>query len=312
MAEALYLQDGNSIDWTPTAAVTAGEILQISDGRAGFAPTAIGAGIQGAVQVTGLATVAKTATMVMLKGSRVWWDHSANAAHLLQVNDKDFFLGTVQEDAASAATTVIVSLNSKPPYTVSLGDGFISVPVLTAAKNQAIIGHREGVSLIIDATAEAQKVDALSIRGVAVDTPCIAEALICVNDNGGAALDVNIGLASATDATSADTIAESLFCHIDGNDLNIFLESDDGSTEVAADDSLADYVVGTPFLVQWDLRDWADVQVYINGVNYLPAVVFDIEAATGPLKCLAHMEKTLDASLGNVTVMRLGIRAFEE
>jgi predicted RecA/RadA family phage recombinase len=313
-AEAVYRNPGVSVDYTPTVAMTAGEVRQLPDGRAAFAPTAIAAADEGAVTVSGIVEVLKTATMVMLKGSRVYWDHSANKAHLLQVNDRDFYLGIVQETAASAGTTVKVAINADPRYTISLGDGFVSAPVVTAGLLPAgVIGHAEGVSLIFDTTAEAQKMDALSLRGVAVDAPCLVEAEICINTNGDdAAFDLNVGLANATHADDADSITESLFAHIDGASLNINAESDDGETEVAATDTTVDAVAGTPFLVQWDLADWSDIQMYINGVNVLPDTVFDISAATGPLKLLAHMEKTANDSPGNVTVSRLGLRLREE
>lgn len=312
MAEAVYLNPGVSVDYTPTVAMTAGEVRQFADGRAAFAPTEIAAGKKGAVTVSGIVTLAKTTSMVMLAGSRVFWDHSANKAHLLQVNDRDFYIGIVQEDAASDDTTVNVAINADPRYTISLGDGFNCVPIRTAGWPD-IIGHAEGVSMIFDATAEAQKLDALSHRGVAVDSPCLVEAEICINANGSAgAVDFNCGLANETNATDADTIAESLFVHIDGSSLNILAESDDGSTEVAAEDTSEDAVEGTPFLVQWDLSDWEDIQMYVNGVNVLASEVFALDAATGPLKLLAHMEKTSDAATANITVRRLGLRLREE
>ena len=313
MAEAIYLQPGNSVDWTPTAAVTAGEVLQVSDGRAGFAPTAIAAGIKGALQVKGIATVAKVVTQTMLQGSKVWWDHSANSANLLQVNDKDFFLGIVQEDAAYAGTTAKVALNEDLPYTIGIGDGFISVPVAAAGVNHHIVGHKEGVSLVFDVTAEAQKLDAMSPLGIAPASVCLVEALVCVNLNGdNAAFDFNIGLANGTNATDADSITEYLFCHTNGSDLNIYLQSLDTVTTTAAVDTTVNFAVGTPFLVQFDLADYSDIQAYINGVNVNLASDFTLEDATGPMRLLAHMEKTADDSPGNITVMRFGLRARAE
>jgi predicted RecA/RadA family phage recombinase len=314
MAEVLATNDGVSVDYTPTVAMTAGEVRQLPDGRAAYAPTAIAAGKKGAVTVAGIVEVEKTATMVMLKGSRVFWDHSANKAHLLQVKDtKDFFLGTVQETAASAATTVKVAINVKVPYTISLGDGFWSVPVCTAGLNNRAIGHGEGVSLIFDTTAEAQKHDALSILGFDVQTPALVEALVCINLNGDAAsADFNVGLANETHASDADSITESLFAHIDGGSLNIMAESDDGTTEVTSTDTTVDAVVGTPFLVQWDLADYEDIQMYVNGVNVLASTVFKLDAATGPLKLLAHFEKDANDTPGNITVLRLGAILREE
>jgi predicted RecA/RadA family phage recombinase len=313
MAEALYLNPGISVDYTAVTAVTAGEVRQLSDGRAAFAPTAIAAGELGALTVSGIARVAKTTTMVMVKGSRVYWDASANKAHLLQVNDKDFYLGIVQSDAVSAATTVDVAINADPRYTLDLGDGFVSVPVLTAGLKLVNSGHREGVSLAIDTVAEAQKIDALSLRGWAVGTPCLVDILMVVNaipDN--AVGDINVGIANGTHATDADAITESMFVHFD-NALDIKLESDDGTTEVNATDTTVDAVVGTPFLVQFDLRDYEDIQVYINGVIRLADSVFKLDAATGPLKLLAHIEKSgTDDTPGAISVATLGMRAYTE
>lgn len=311
MAEANFYQDGEMIDFTPTAALSAGQVLQLPDGRAAFAPTAIAAGIKGAVQITGIVEVAKTTSMVMLWGSQLFWDASANKAHLLHGNDADFPLGACQEDAASAATTVKVALNKGPNYTATLSDGFATAPINTAGF-PFVHGTGLGCNLGFSATAEAQKVDALSLRGFAVGTKAIVDALICVNTNGdAAAVDINIGLANATHATDADSITESLFMHVDGASTNINFESDDGTTEVAATDSTVDFTAGTPFLVQWDVRDNTDIQVYVNGVNVLPASVFKLNAATGPLKLLAHMEKTADDSPGNVSIPVLGYRIFE-
>lgn len=315
MVEALNYAEGEAIDWTPTAAVSAGEVIRLPDGRAGYAPTEIAAGVQGAVQVCGIAVVAKTASMVMLKGSKVYWDHSASTCSLLfGANTADIFLGTVLETAASAATTVKVLLNREPKYTLALEDGFSSIPIVSITANPQ--GHMfsvgNGVNAVFDTAAEAQKWDALSTRGVAVGTKGILQALVCINTNGDdAAFDLNVGMASGTHATDAGAIAESVFVHVNGNDANIYLESDDGTTEVAETDSTVDFTAGTPFLVQWDLTDNTDIQVYINGVNVLPSSVFNIAAATGPLKLLFHMEKTANDSPANVTVQDLGFIAFD-
>lgn len=311
MAECNYLNEGEIVQATLTAAVSAGQVVQLEDGRAAFAPRAVDAGVQGSYQVCGVCEVAKTTSMVMLVGSQLFWDHSANKAHLKHVNDKDFPLGVAVDDATSAATTVKVKLNEKPSYTATLGDGFVAVPINTAGF-PFVHGTAQGVNLGFSATAEAQKVDALSLRGFAPAAPAIVEALICINTNAdNAAADLNIGLANASHATDADSITESLFIHLDGNALDIYAESDDGTTEVAATDTTVNATAGTPFLAQWDLRNNADIQLYIDGVNVLPNSVFKLDAATGPMKLLAHWEKTSDDSPGNVSVLLLGYRTFD-
>lgn len=302
MAEATNLQEAEFIPYTVTAAVVAGQVIQLPDGRAGVAVDGYAAGVLGTFQVSGLCTVAKTTTMVMLPGSELFWDASANKAHLLHGNDLDFFLGTCFDDAASAATTVLVLLNQNPSPTISFASGFVSIPINTAGFPM-VSGAGDSVNMSFSATAEAQKVDALSLRGISKSADGIVHMLICITTNADASAgDLNFGLANATHATDADSITESLFIHIDGASTNINAESDDGTTEVAATDTTVDFTAGTPFLAQWDLRDNADIQLYIDGVNVLPSSVFKLDAATGPLKLLAHMEKTSDDSPGNVTV----------
>lgn len=256
--------------------------------------------------------MAKTTSMVMLKGTKVYWDHSASKATVVFGADTaDYYLGVVQESAVAAATTVKVDLNAMPQYTLALADGFSSLPISTAGWTHTF-GSGNGVSMIFDTATEAQKCDALSHRGIAVGTTGILHMLISVNVNGDdAAFDLNIGLANATHATDADSITEALFVHIDGASLNILMESDDGTTEVAATDTTVDAVLLTPFLVQFDLTDNTDIQAYIDGVNVLPATVFKLNAATGPLKLLAHMEKTSNNSPGNVTVLDMGFTTFD-
>ncbi|VTU01004.1 Marine sediment metagenome DNA, contig: S01H1_S38408 (Fragment) OS=marine sediment metagenome GN=S01H1_78956 PE=4 SV=1: DUF2190 [Gemmataceae bacterium] len=300
MPKAQLVQCGEVIDWTADAAYSAGDVIQLRDGRAAVLTTDVVAGAVVGVYVAGIFKVTKTASMVALIGSGLFWDYSASAAHLLHRNDRDFYLGAGQEDATSAATTVLVALNVKPEYAVSLEHGFQSLVVQTAGFPYAQ-GNGRGAGVAFSATAEAQKADALSLRGMAPAGIAIVDALVCVNLNGdAAAVDINVGLANGTHATDADSITEHLFCHIDGASTNINFQSKDGTTTVASADSTVDFTAGTPFLVQFDLRNLEDVQVYVDGVNVLPASVFKLNAATGPLRALLHMEKTSDDSPGNV------------
>lgn len=318
--EARLVGEGESIDWIADAAVVGGQVIQLRDGRAGVVSVDATSGSKVGVYVEGIFEVQKTTSMVILAGSRLFWDHSANKCHLLHRNDRDFFLGSAINGgttssgtiaATSAATSVYVVLNAQAMNELTLGSGFVSVPINTAGF-PFVAGAGEGCILGFSATAEAQKVDALSFRGMSPSALAIVDALICVNDGGDdAALDASIGLANATHATDADAIVESLFIHLDGASVNIYAESDDGTTEVAATDTTIDYTAGTPFLAQWDLSNNADIQLYINGVNVLPNSVFKLNAATGPLKLLAHMEKTSNDTPGNISVLSLVARTAQ-
>lgn len=318
MAEAItYAPEADELmDWTPTAAVAAGEIIQLKDGRAAYAPTAIAAGAKGSVQVSGIVTVLKVVTQTMLVSNQVFWDVSASTCNLLHGGDKDFFLGTVVEDASYAGTTVKVLLNQKPAYNLALRDGYSSIPIQTAGF-PTVYGGGNGVGLYFSATAEAQKLDALSSRAIATSTPGILQALFCVNLNmDNAAGDFNLGLADGTHATDADSIVSSLFLHMDGASLLMNIESDNATAEVAATSTTLSAVVGTPVLVTWDLRDWAAIKCYINGLRVGDgttgsSVTLTLAGVTGPLRLLVHMEKTSDDSPGNFTIMDMGFTSFD-
>lgn len=319
MAEALLRQTGDTIDYTPTADVSGGQVLQILDGRAAVAATDIASGVKGAVQVRGVARLAKTASIVLLKGGRVYWDHSANAAHFKPANDRDFFVGIVATDAASSDTTVDVVLNVPQALLIDVNQhAFRTAVVKTVVGSTTVevpdVKSRGGShSLILGTTAEAQKVDLLSVRGFAPGANVIVEGIVTVLTNSdNAAGDFNIGIANATHATDADAITESCFIHTDGNSLNINAESDDGTTEVAATDTTLDFAVGTPFEFWIDARDPSDIQMYIDGVLVLGSTVFKLNAATGPLKLLAHLEKSSDDSPGEYAIDRFTARIAED
>lgn len=312
--EATFVQEGEMIDWTADADVVSSQVIQLPDGRAGVVSVDAVSGAVVGVYVSGIFTMQKTTSMVMLIGSWLYWDHSANKVHLLHGGDRDFFVGSATEDGTSAGTTIKVNLNVKSVYTASLENGFQTVKIQTAGFPNACGAGRMGFNAQLDATAEAQKGDALSFDklSVAAVGESIADFLISINDNGGSnALDVNIGIANGTHATDADSITEAIFAHFDGNDTKINLASRDGTTTVASTDTTITYTEGTPFLVQFDLRNLADIQCYINGVLALAATVFKLDAASGPLKVLAHVEKSADATIGNASLLRGGIRSAQ-
>jgi len=306
VANAYYLQEGESVDYTPVIAMVAGEVVQISDGRAAFAPTAIAAGVKGAVQVCGLVTMPKTTSMALLDGGKAYWDYSASKVHFRKVNDRDFYLGRVVGDCTEASTSCVVALNVAVPYDVDVhGDAFLSVA--TGTKVIGVFGftkiHGGAIILELGATSEAQCIDLLSVDKFAVGANPIAEFIFRVPTNGtGSTVDFSLGLASATSATDADAIAEHCLIHIDGGSTAIMAQSKDGSTTVAAADTTKVISAGTAVAnrveVWMDGRNLADIQIYVDGVLVLASTVFNLGAATGPLGIIAHLEKTTGTETG--------------
>lgn len=137
----------------------------------------------------------------------------------------------------------------------------------------------------------------------------IFEARVAVFDKGDdAALDINIGLANGTHATDFDTITEYAAFHLNGADLSVNCQSDDGTTTVAATDTTVDLVDDTYANLKIDASDLTDVKFYINGMRVLASTTFDISQAAGPLTPIVHVEKTSNDTTADVRVDRIRVR----
>lgn len=325
MSDAIYRECENQTSLTNVAAVAGGEIWQLPTGEAAVATNLNSRDALAGARFTtvGKFKVTKTASVVITKGQPVYWDHSANSATYAPASDKDFYLGTADLDAASADTTLIVNLNRKARYKIDLNRGDLEDEFLTAIVKTVVGSTTVEVphirkfgashSLLFGATAEAQKLDLLSQQGFALGSNWIVEGGFNVIDDGDAtAIDFNIGVANATHASDADSITESCFLHLDGNTLDLFAESDDGTTEVAATDTTVNIALGTPVHFVIDGRNPADIQIYVNGVLMLSSTTFVLTAAAGPLKLLAHLEKSADDTTADYRINYLRVRTMEQ
>lgn len=319
--EAYFRAEGWMRDYTAVSAMTGGQVIQLNDGLAGVVVTDIAAGALGSARIAGQFTIAKASGVVILDGGQVFWDHSANNATFRQVSDRDFYIGTAVGDAASASTTMVVDLNQVPSYKVDFSKDSAANSIIVGTAAAAGFGYpiRKGGSntFLLTATSEAQKVDLLSVQGWSPSANAIVEgAFRVISDGSGSAVDVSLGCASGTNATDADSIAESVFIHLDANDTKINAESDDGTTEIAATNTTKTYTEGSALANRvefWmDMRDPADVQIYIDGVLVLPATVFNVSAAAGPWFLLAHMEKTSSTDTYELAVDWLRVRTSEQ
>ena len=311
MPEAtLYQSEDEALDYTPDAAVSGGEVIQLADGRAAVLPFDLSSGVKGAAQTEGVFTVAKTTSMVILDGGRVYWDHSANKAHYASVSDRDFFLGTAVGDAAAADTTMLVNLNVQPVYKLDLlRDPYLTAPVGTQALGGFLPPAREGGALAfkLTGTNEAQKVDALTVERLAPGSNPIVEVIFRMPNGGsGSASDFSLGLANATHATDADSITDSIFFHMDGGSTTINAECDDGTNETAATTTATTFTAGTAMANRvegWiDCRDLSSIKFYINGVRVASGTTFSVAAMTNALGLLAHLEKTSGTETADMTI----------
>lgn len=323
MAEGTSAGVRSQTSVTLTAAALVGQIRQLPDGRA-----AIMRGSQAGVsatqrvfQDTDKITLAKDTTYALLDGGRAYWDHSANKVHYKKVGDRDFYLGRVIGAAALAAEECTVDLNCKGEFEDDLDllrDGYATVPVGTQALGGFLPPQRNGgaLHLLLSSTNEAQKVDALGVDTFSKSAKAVIEGQFrVINDGAAGAQDFSIGIASATHATDADSIAIHLLLHLDGGATAIKAQSKDGTTTVTATDTTKTYTEGAEIAQRkefWiDLTDPADPQLYIDGVNVLPSSVFGMSAAASELRLFAHLEKTATTDVYEVAIDRLTAR-FKE
>lgn len=319
MPDATLLRGLTRFRKTADAAVASGEVHQLPDGRAGVR-TDLSAAASGDAtdwETEGQYQFTKAAGFVALKGGRAYWDHSANAVSYKKVGDRDFYLGRFTDDATSAATTCNVWINVDPPDTIDLArNGFTTAIVKTAGV--PLLNARGGtLNVVLDATNEAQKVDALSVDSFANAANAVVEFAFRVpSDGAGTAVDVSVGIASATHATDASAIAQRLFMHLDANATDVRFESSDGTTTVAITDSLADYTEGALLAnrveVWFDLRTPADVQVYVNGSLVLDGTTFNVNVAASEWKLLLHVEKTASTDTYEFDLDWLRVRLAEQ
>lgn len=317
---SLYQPCESTLDYTPEAALSAGEVIQTADGRAGVPSVNLAASVVGAVVTEGVFTVAKTASIYFIDGDPVYWDHSANKAYFKSVSDRDFFIGTAVGDAAEADTTMKVNLNVRPEWKIELArDPYLTAPVGTQALGGFLPPAREGgaIAFKLTATSEAQKADALSVERLAPGSNMVVEgAFRMPNGGSGSASDFSIGLANATHATDADSITDSIFLHMDGGSTAIKAECDDGTNETAATDTTITFTAGTAMANQVhfkiDCRDLSSIKYYINGARVLSGTTFSVAAMTNSLGLLVHLEKTTGTETADMTIDYLRVRTAQK
>lgn len=314
--EAVEITGGaDKISVTLETALSAGEVRQLADGRAGVFPSffALAAGASAEFRADGKWTMPKIASKVCLDGFPAWWDHANNyVTPLRPISGRGFKVGSFIGDAASADTTCAIALNITPRPQISLRDGEVWTNEATNGLGTTpLLGG--GFQMAFDAVAEAAQAANYSARTVPIAGNPMMRARVCVADNGdNAALDIDIGFANASHATNFESIAEFVAFHYDGNALDIFAHSDDGTTDVAPTDTTVNFVEGTYHELWIDARTPTDIQMYIDGVLVLGATVFTLGNATGPIFPIVNMEKTSDDTLADFRVAELDVYFREQ
>lgn len=109
MPQARYVAEGHMVDYTPGAAVNAGDVV-VQGALVGIALLDIAANVKGALAVTGAFDVTKSTASgsAITAGSDVYWDDTNNVATTTASSHK--YLGKTELAAADADATVRVVL----------------------------------------------------------------------------------------------------------------------------------------------------------------------------------------------------------
>jgi len=107
MATAVRVSQGDYVDYTPSAAVSAGDVIVQGD-LVGVATHDIAANTLGALAVTGVFQFPKSDQEALTAGAKVYWD--ASNTQVTATADSNKYVGKVVKAAAQADTTVLVRL----------------------------------------------------------------------------------------------------------------------------------------------------------------------------------------------------------
>jgi len=112
MATARFIHDGKSIDYTPGADVSAGDVIVLAD-LIGIAKLNIAAGTLGALAVSGVFDLPKTAGVgeAIAAGAKVYWDVADGVAKTDDEAGANKLLGKTVAAAGDDDTIVRVRLS---------------------------------------------------------------------------------------------------------------------------------------------------------------------------------------------------------
>lgn len=109
MATAKFKARGDMVDYTPSGAVAAGDVVVQGD-LVGVAPVAIAAGVKGALAVAGVITFPKSpgSSTALAAGTKVYW--STGSEVVTETSHGNKYVGKVVTAVTNAATEVDVRL----------------------------------------------------------------------------------------------------------------------------------------------------------------------------------------------------------
>lgn len=311
-AKALFGQT-RTIDFTPVAACSAGDVVKLPDGRAGVCVNDIAAAALGSAWIDGVFRCTKHTSGALLLGGDVVWDVSAShAQHAADNSSTDYFMGVVvNQDEPAADVLVDVDLNKRSTYDIDLSNGdFIAEELAAGVAGSVDAYPGGGARIVISSGNEVQANCLRSVRTILGSSKPIFECKLFRAATTDAAVDMDWGLATGGHASDFESVTNFAAFHSDGDDLVIDSHSDDNSTDRALATTTISLVEGT-FAEYWiDARDDTNVKFYVDGVLVDTSATKRLltNALTAALAAVVMIEKTTGTAVGGCTISRLRVR----
>lgn len=203
---ATFWAQGDLIDYTPGAAVTAGDVVVVN-GMPLVAFADIAAGVLGALRVRGVIKVPKI-TGAFAVGDSVYWNPTgspntgtASSGAATGVTSAAYFMGYATVAAASGDDFVYVNLGVRPP---TAGRGAVNADVAATGSVQGdAAAVAEGFTVVTGADATKGVILPTAVPGATVELKNGAAAVLKVWPATGAA--INAGSANASFSVPAST-----------------------------------------------------------------------------------------------------------
>lgn len=194
--QAVYVQEGESLDYTPAAAVDAGDVVAQGN-LVGIAKLDIAADELGALAVSGVFDVVKE-TGAVTAGQDVWWRPAGDPvggtadSGAASVVGGTYYLGKAVEAALSADETVRVRLNCQAPesplqHLIADPGASGAIPVTNTGSVQIVTAGAETRTLAVPTKVGQQL--ALSMKTDGGD--CVITVAAAINQTGNNTITLN-------------------------------------------------------------------------------------------------------------------------
>jgi hypothetical protein len=247
----------------------------------------------------------------MLAGGRAYWDRANSKVTWNKATTGAFYIGTVEADAASADATVLINLNARQRNRIQWDDDIFTTALVgsaTATRTPSAPlragGHRHQRSGEVRRALgqrPSRSPTGRSSRPASPTSPSVRR---------GGRRQPRPGQRHARHRRRLDHRARLL--PLGRRRARRSTRSRRTARPPSPRPTPPSSRVDGTYQEFWiDARDSTNVKLYINAVRVLSGSTFKLNAGTGPMKALVHIEKTTGTTTGSVAVEFLNVRSTD-